>query len=115
MTLSLTTLMYHYVRPAAELPLAGYGGLDTSVFDKQLDDICRNATPVDWLSVAAALDGGTRLPDDAVLLTFDDGLADHKRHVLPRLAARGITGVFFPLARTPRDGLALGHRLHALI
>src|SRR4051794_26096797 len=115
MSLPLTTLMYHYVRPAAELPLAGYGGLDVAVFDQQLDQICRTATPVGWPAVAAALDGGPSLPAGAVMLTFDDGLVDHKRYVLPRLAARGISGVFFALARNARDGLTLAHRLHVLI
>src|SRR5690242_2991566 len=106
-TLALTTLMYHYVRPAVELPHAGYGGLDVEAFDRQLDVICREATPVAWPEVAAALESGAALPDDAVLLTFDDGLVDHSRYVVPRLVERGLAGLFFILARTPRDGLAL--------
>jgi peptidoglycan/xylan/chitin deacetylase (PgdA/CDA1 family) len=35
--------------------------------------------------------------------------------VLPALSARGLSGVFFVLARTPGDGLTLGHRLHVLL
>src|SRR3954452_4466915 len=104
-TPALTTLMYHYVRPAAELPRAGYGGLDVEAFDRQLDVICTVATPVAWPDVAAALETGRALPRNAVLLTFDDGLVDHSRYVLPRLAARRLDGLFFVLARTPRDGL----------
>jgi peptidoglycan/xylan/chitin deacetylase (PgdA/CDA1 family) len=114
-TLRLTTVVYHYVRPADELPGTGYGGLDVEVFERQLDDLSRNATPVGWTAVAAALDGRQELPHDAVLVTFDDGLADHHRHVLPRLVARGLAGLFFPLARTPADGLTVGHRIHVLI
>jgi peptidoglycan/xylan/chitin deacetylase (PgdA/CDA1 family) len=49
-----------------------------------------------------------------VILTFDDGLVDHHRTVLPALIERGLQGVFFVLAREPRDGLTLGHRLHVL-
>lgn len=115
MTLQLTTVMYHYVRPAAELPLAGYGGVDTNEFERQLDEISRRATPVTWPAVVAALDEREPLPDDAVLLTFDDGLADHAWHVLPRLVYRRLSAVFFPLARSPRDGLTLAHGLHLLI
>ena len=55
------------------------------------------------------------LPDDAVLLTFDDGLIDHHRWVLPRLAQRAVPGVFFVLAREPGDTLAVGHALHVLV
>lgn len=111
----LLTLMYHYVRPATELQHAGYGGLDTQTFEMQLDELAGDLTPVDWPAVHSALAGGPELPTDAVLLTFDDGLADHARYVLPCLAARGLSAMFFTLARSPGAGLTLGHQLHALI
>jgi peptidoglycan/xylan/chitin deacetylase (PgdA/CDA1 family) len=107
-------VMYHYVRDAKTTPPLGYRSLDVARFDAQLDAICRTRTPVGWSAVLAALRGEPALPGDAVVLTFDDGLADHHRHVLPRLAARGLQGVFFVLARGPEDGLALGHRIHVL-
>jgi peptidoglycan/xylan/chitin deacetylase (PgdA/CDA1 family) len=107
-------LMYHYVRPIDARP-AGYSSLDLDTFEAQLDDLCRTMTPVGWPALLDALDRGGPLPDDAVVLTFDDGLRDHHRYVLPRLTSRGIPAVFFPLARRPADGLALGHRLHVLI
>jgi peptidoglycan/xylan/chitin deacetylase (PgdA/CDA1 family) len=107
-------VMYHYVRDAAARPVVGYRSLDPAVFDAQLDDLARCRTPVGWEDVSDALTGRRSLPDDAVVLTFDDGLDDHHRTVLPRLAARGLTGIFFVLARQPGDGLTPGHRLHVL-
>jgi peptidoglycan/xylan/chitin deacetylase (PgdA/CDA1 family) len=107
-------VMYHYVRDGDARPRVGYRGLGLADFELQLDAISRDRTPVGWPAVAAAIRGGPALPRDAVLLTFDDGLADHHRHVLLRLAARGLPAVFFVLARTPGDGLALGHRIHVL-
>lgn len=107
--------MYHYVREADARPAVGYRGIDPATFEAQLDAICRLATPVGWPDLAAALDGGPALPPDAVLLTFDDGLADHHRVVMPRLAARKLPAVFFVLARDARDGLTLGHQLHVLL
>ena len=67
------------------------------------------------LTVAAALSGGPQLPPDAVLLTFDDGHDDHHRYVLPMLADRGLPGTFFILARDPREGLTVAHRIHVLL
>lgn len=108
-------LMYHYVRDLSAGPMPGYQGTDIATFEAQLDDLCRNRTPVTWRQVRRALDAGTSLPPDGVLLTFDDGLMDHHRYVLPRLAARGVAGLFFVMARRPDQGLVLGHRLHVLI
>lgn len=107
-------VMYHYVREATTRPITGYRSIDPAVFDAQLDDLGRCRTPVGWDAVAHALAGRRPLPDDAVVLTFDDGLADHHRTVLPRLAARGFPAIFFVLARRPGDPLSLAHRLHVL-
>jgi peptidoglycan/xylan/chitin deacetylase (PgdA/CDA1 family) len=107
-------LMYHYVRDAADPPRVRYPAMDLATFDAQLDQICRTRTPVTWGAVHESLAGGRSLPSDAILLTFDDGLADHHRHVLPRLVGRGLAATFFVLAREPRDGLAIGHALHVI-
>jgi peptidoglycan/xylan/chitin deacetylase (PgdA/CDA1 family) len=108
-------VMYHYVRDADARPTVGYRGMDPATFEAQLDAICGLATPVGWDDLTAALSGRRALPPDAVVLTFDDGLADHHRVVLPRLAARRIPAIFFVLARDAADGLTLGHRLHVLL
>jgi peptidoglycan/xylan/chitin deacetylase (PgdA/CDA1 family) len=115
MTALPAVLMYHYVRPAPEHPGAGYRALDLETFEAQLDDIARHWTPVGWPDLLVALQGGGTLPDDAILLTFDDGLVDHHRWVLPRLVARGLPAIFFIGAREDGDPLTLGHGLHALI
>jgi peptidoglycan/xylan/chitin deacetylase (PgdA/CDA1 family) len=107
--------MWHYVRGPEATPRTGYRGVDPGTFGDQLDALTREATPVGWPDVEAALAGDRRLPSDAVLLTFDDGLVDHHRVVLPALAQRGLTATFFVLARHPGDGLTLGHRIHVLL
>ena len=108
-------VMWHYVRPAAEEPRVGYHGVTPDAFGIQLDEICRRFEPIGWPAMLSALRGGRRPPSDAVVLTFDDGLADHHRVVLPALVERGLTGLFFVLARRPGDGLTVGHRLHVLL
>ena len=111
----LLTVMWHYVRDPAETPLVAAPGLDPETFDGGLDLLARHRTVVDWPTVAAALDGTAVLPEDAVLLTFDDGLADHARTVMPRLVGRGWSGVFFVMARRPGEPLTVGHALHVLL
>jgi peptidoglycan/xylan/chitin deacetylase (PgdA/CDA1 family) len=58
---------------------------------------------------------GQPLPPEAALLTFDDGMRDHYLNVFPLLKARGLSGLFFGLARGPGSGLVLGHKLHYLL
>ena len=111
----LLTVMWHYLRDPAETPLVAAPGLDPETFDAQLDLLERHRTIVDWRTIAAALDGGAAVPTDAALLTFDDGLADHARSVMPRLVDRGRSGLFFTLARAEGEPLTVGHALHVLL
>ena len=88
----MKAVMYHYVRPCAEgLPYFPY--LALADFERQLDAFAstygfvgREAF-VDWAQGGPAPDG--------VLLTFDDGLRDHRDFVLPVLQRRGLFGVFY--------------------
>ncbi len=111
----LAVLMYHYVRPPDAPMRVGAGSVDLVTFAAQLDDLQRHARVVGWPDVAAAMTGGPRLPPHAVLLTFDDGEDDHHRYVLPMLAARGLPGTFFVMARDPAAGLTVAHRIHVVL
>jgi len=110
-----TVWMGHYVHEPGTRPATGYPALRPDQLASLLDEVGRTGTPVGWPEVRDAIQGHSELPRDAVLLTFDDGLMDHFRTVLPALVAREIPAVFFALAREPRDGLALGHQLHVLL
>jgi peptidoglycan/xylan/chitin deacetylase (PgdA/CDA1 family) len=68
-----------------------------------------------WPDLQAYLLGQRALPLNACLLTFDDGTCDHYINVFPSLRTRGLSGLFFALARQPGDGLALGHKIHFLL
>ena len=110
-----TVWMCHYVHEPGTRPATGYPALRPDQLASLLDEVGHTGTPVGWPDVRDAIRGRRELPGDAVLLTFDDGLMDHYRTVLPALVAREIPAVFFALAREPRDGLALGHQLHVLL
>ena len=81
--------MYHYVRPAEP---GGLNYLPLDVFRWQLDWLAEHygiLNREDW----AALKSGELRP--GVLLTFDDGLSDGVRWVLPELVSRGIEAIFY--------------------
>jgi len=107
-------VMWHYIRDGDATPRLDYRGITPATFGDQLDAIAASYQPIGWRELAHAIATNGELPDDAVLLTFDDGLIDHAATVLPALTRRGLRGCFFVLARRAGDGLALGHRIHVL-
>jgi peptidoglycan/xylan/chitin deacetylase (PgdA/CDA1 family) len=96
-------LMYHYVRPAAELS-DGVRGLTVTDFARQLDELGRVLQPIDFPTMLRGLGRGGEFPADCFVLTFDDGLSDHRRHVAQLLEERRLRGVFFV------PGITLGER-----
>ncbi len=93
-------------RAARRVAVLAYHGVDSpQQFDRQLDLLQREASPVSLADVVAAHDGGTPLPPRPVLLTFDDGHPSLLRDGLPLLQARGIPAAAFVL-----PGLVGTHR-----
>ena len=88
-------VMYHYVRDSAATRFPGIRALAPSRFERQLDWLQAEHTPIDLGTLTAALDGRRALPPRAALLTFDDGFIDHFETVFPILCARGLSGTFF--------------------
>lgn len=114
---TLTVVMYHYVRPA---PGPGeprlLGALTPALLDAQLDYIARHYTVVSLRDVFEARLGERPLPERSLLLTFDDGLTDHARHVAPLLRKRAWPAALFVCADTPRrDRMLVVHRIHHLV
>jgi peptidoglycan/xylan/chitin deacetylase (PgdA/CDA1 family) len=99
MTQALTIVMYHYVRDLERSRFPAIKGLSLERFRRQLDYIGSRYTPVTVEAVLASMEGTARLPENAILLTFDDGYSDHFANVFPLLDARRIQGCFFPPAQ----------------
>jgi peptidoglycan/xylan/chitin deacetylase (PgdA/CDA1 family) len=110
-------VMYHYVRDSAATPFPGIRALPPQLFEQQLDWLQSRYTLIDVEQLEAALDGGAALPDDAAVLTFDDGLIDHHETVLPSLRRRGLRGTFFlsedACGASPR--MLAVHKVHFLL
>lgn len=112
----LTIVMYHYVRDVDGTRYAGLKTRSIGDFRGQLDHMERHYTPVTMEQVLGAVQGGPPLPANAILLTFDDGFAEHCETVFPMLAERGVQGSFFPAAQPIVDGCVLAvHKLQFVL
>jgi peptidoglycan/xylan/chitin deacetylase (PgdA/CDA1 family) len=109
--------MYHYVRDTVATPFPAIRALPPDMFERQLDWLQAEYALVSLEAFEAALDGGRPLPPNAALLTFDDGFVDHYDTVLPVLAARGLSGVFFLAydASGPAPRVLGVHKTHFLL
>jgi len=89
-------LMYHRVVPDTEQP----DGISVTcgAFARHLAWLrewgYRSVAAAD---LAAALDGGQRLPRRPLILTFDDGFRDNLTHALPLLQQAGFGALVFPV------------------
>lgn len=112
--MSILGVTYHYVRPcSASVPGLRYLHLDD--FKKQLDWLCseRRAIPrEEFLAIARKEKEIT----DGFVLSFDDGLLDHYKFVLPELIKRGLWGSFYiPVGPYVTNRSLDVHLVHALL
>lgn len=98
MSRNVAIIMYHYVRPIRRSRYPGIAGLEAEAFRQQIAYIQRHFHVISGFDLERAILDGSDLPENAALLTFDDGYLDHFTTVLPVLHAAGITGSFFPPA-----------------
>ncbi len=92
--------MYHYTR---DLPHSRYPhikGMDVGIFRQQLEFFKENFNVVRMEDVIEAVCHGGMLPENALLLTFDDGYADNFTYAFPILEEYGLHGSFFIPGKT---------------
>ncbi len=97
-SIRVPVLMYHYV--SVPPPDADVYRLDLSVTPEQFAEQMlwlrdHGYTAITLDDLYAALTWGDPLPDQPVLLTFDDGYADAYTHAFPILRETGMVGTFF--------------------
>ena len=109
----MKAIMYHYVRRSVDgYPYFYY--LDVDNFERQLDYFEQQYGFLSRQQFFDAITNGN--PQDGVVLTFDDGLKDHYRYVLPVLKSRKIWGIFYVSSRPYTDNKTLDvHRIHLLL
>ena len=118
----VTVLAYHRVGQRTASPV----DLDASLFAAQMDLVAERGGALGLADAVARLRRRESVPDDASVLTFDDGTEDFVDVVVPILVERGLpatvylatwhvdTGEHFPAAGRPvswsamRDALSTG-------
>jgi len=114
---NVTIVMYHYVRDLSKTRYPIIKGLKLKNFILQLDYLDHNYTIVRMEDCIEALNGKEKgFPDDAVLLTFDDGYLDHYTEVFPILSERKIQGSFFPPVQSSVEDKVLDvNKIHFIL
>lgn len=92
--------MYHYVRDLKHSRYPEIKGLDKILFRQQIEFMKNNFNVVTMEQVIDAVEGKSELPENALLLTFDDGYIDNYTFVLPVLEEYGVQGSFFIPGKT---------------
>ncbi len=92
--------MYHYTRDLIHSRYPKIKGMDCTAFQRQLAFMQHNFRIVTMEQVMDAVEGKADLPENALLLTFDDGYSDNFTCALPILEEFGMQGSFFIPAKT---------------
>lgn len=105
--------MYHYVREFnPEFPELNF--LHVKDFCKQLDYFQKKYNILNPNELANGVQN-KKLPN-GIFLTFDDGLRDHFEFVVPELAKRGLSAIFYISSQNYLNNEILNvHRLHLLL
>jgi len=117
MVTPLTIVMYHYVRELEQSRFPDIKGLTVHQFRGQVEYMQKFYTFVTVEQVIASLekkeDG---LPQNAAMLTFDDGYIDHFTNVFPILDEKGIQGCFFPIGKAVAEHRVLDvNKVHFIL
>jgi peptidoglycan/xylan/chitin deacetylase (PgdA/CDA1 family) len=93
--------MYHYTRDLQHSRYPNIKGLDMPLFRQQIEYMKNNFNIVTMEQVMDAVETSRgELPENGLLLTFDDGYVDNYTCVLPILEEYGVQGSFFIPGKT---------------
>ena len=111
--MTMKAVMYHYVRPD-EPNLPYFRHLHAADFVKQLEYFESEYGVIGSEQFLECI--SSTKPAKGVVLTFDDGLKDHYRYVLPELLKRGLWGIFYIPTSPLHTGRFIDvHRIHMLL
>lgn len=96
----LYIVMYHYTRDLIHSRYPQIRGLDLPLFREQIDYLKHNFNIVTMEQVMETVRGKSKLPKQALLLTFDDGYIDNYTVAFPILEEFGVQGSFFIPGKT---------------
>ena len=113
----LHIIMYHYVRDLKNSRYPEIKGLDYNLFKQQIAFLKDNFTIVSMEDVIEAWNSKSGvLPENAVLLTFDDGYIDNFTAVFPVLNEYKVQGSFFIPGKTFTENVLLDvNKIHFIL
>lgn len=112
---ALLFVNFHHVCNDEDLLFPRLHHVTPERFDAQIEALSAFFDFPRIAAVEAAVLAGKGMGAPSCVLTFDDGLADHHKHVLPILERRGIEGIFSVNTAPWIDGRLLSvHRAHVL-
>lgn len=108
--------MYHYIRDLKNSPYPQIKGLDLPLFKQQIGFFKSHFSVVTIEDVISHYEKGSMLPENALLLTFDDGYIDHYETVFPILKENGMQGSFFIPGKTFTENIMLDvNKIHFIL
>lgn len=114
----VTVVMYHYVRDLKNSRYPNIKGLDIEKFKKQIKFFKENYNfiKIEDLIEYYKKPKEKKIPDKAILLTFDDGYKDHYTYVLPVLLENNIQGSFYIPTKCFQDKKVLDvNKIHFIL
>lgn len=118
MSNKLYIAMYHYTRDLKNSRYPAIHGLDYDLFKKQLAFFKEKMHPITMEDLIECIKSGNGggLPENAVLLTFDDGYIDNYTCALPVLSEYKIQGSFFIPGKTITEDVVLDvNKIHFIL
>lgn len=91
--------MYHYVRDLNHSRYPEIKGLDIELFKEQIKYILKYYRVIRMEELIESVKNQKKIPNNSLLLTFDDAYKEHFEFVFPILDESSIQGSFFPPAK----------------
>lgn len=112
----ISIVMYHYVRDLEGSRYPEIKGLDYRLFQEQIQWLKKNFELIKIEDVIAAYEGEIKLPENAALVTFDDGYIDHYTYAFPILDKYKVQGTFYIPGKTFREHILLDvNKIHFML
>ncbi|WP_333859914.1 polysaccharide deacetylase family protein [Clostridium sp.] len=112
----VSIVMYHYIRDLKNSRYPGIKGLDYDLFKNQIDFFKSKFNIIKVEELIAAYEESYDLPENAALLTFDDGYIDHFTNVYPVLVGAEVQGSFYIPGKTYAEHKLLDvNRIHFIL
>ncbi len=108
--------MYHYTRDLNNSRYPNIKGMDIDLFRQQIDFFSNNFNIITMEQAIEAWNNGGMLPENALLLTFDDGYIDNYLVAFPILKKYGFQGSFFIPGKTFTENVLLDvNKIHFIL